>query len=695
MYTRAHKNLEIEIAFCYNYSIILEYYCPRRVKVLKNNRRQLNMPDLSVIVFVVLLAICGVVSLILRHWIIAVIELAVAIVFLLFFLAGLLAVKVRTGKILSAVAKTMSLPEGEALTRFPLPMCVTELGGDRILWANASFIGLLGDNDTAYKKGLSAQARGFSTRWLLDGKSESPGYVELDGRIFTVYGTPIKTGRGNLAITYWFDVSTYAHVMEQYRLCQPNVAIILVDNYEDLTKNVSDNTKITMRGAIDDRINTWAAATEGLVYRTDRDRYVFIFEERYLKSIEEGKFSIMESVRDIASPSGITATLSIGVGHHGGSFRENYQYAMLSLDMAISRGGDQAVIRDKSNFTFYGGHSREVEKHTKVKSRVMASALGELLNDTSSVFIMGHKRADIDCVGAAAGICCIARKKGKKAYIVMDQDIAASRSLMDTLRVLPDYQDVFITPQEVSMLCDLHSLLVVVDTNRPEQTLVPDLLSAFARIAVIDHHRRAADYIDKVSLNFHEPYASSASELVTELLEYIADPSDILPAEANALLAGIVLDTKNFNVRTGSRTFDAAAFLRRSGADTIEVKKMFQNDLTSTIEKYDVIRSAKLYRESIAIARVGKTITRVLAAQAADDLLSISGILCSFVIYPDGDEVIISARSIGDVNVQVVLEKLGGGGNTATAGAQIKGKTTEEVVVALAKAIDLFLDEGK
>ncbi|MBQ9980646.1 MAG: DHH family phosphoesterase [Oscillospiraceae bacterium] len=662
---------------------------------LNKPKRQLKKPEVSVIVFVVLLAACAVASLILRHWIVAVVEFAVAVLMLLAFAVFNLSVKIRTGRIMSTVAKTMSFPDGEALTRFPLPMCVTELGGDRVLWANQSFIDLLGGRDDAYKKGLGAQARGFSTRWLLDGKSESPGYVELEGRIYTVYGTALKTQRGSLAVTYWFDVSTYAHVMEQYRLCQPNVAIILVDNYDELTKNVSDNMKITMRGAIDDRINTWASATEGLVYRTDRDRYVFIFEERYLKSIEEGKFSIMESVRDVASPGGITATLSIGVGHHGGSFRENYQYAMLSLDMAISRGGDQAVIRDDKDFTFYGGHSREVEKHTKVKSRVMASALGELLNDTSSVFIMGHKRADIDCIGAAAGVCCIARKKGKKAYIVMDQDVAATRSIIDSLRNLPDYHGVFITPQEVSMLCDLHSLLVVVDTNRPDQTLVPDLLGAFARIAVIDHHRRAADYIDKVSLNFHEPYASSASELVTELLEYTIDTSDILPAEANALLAGIVLDTKNFNVRTGSRTFDAAAFLRRSGADTIEVKKMFQNDLTSTIEKYDVIRSAKLYREDIAIARVNKTITRVLAAQAADDLLSISGILCSFVIYPDGEEVIISARSIGDVNVQVVLEKLGGGGNTATAGAQIKNKTTDEVVVALARAIDMFLDEGK
>ena len=242
-------------------------------------KRQLKKPEVSVIVFVVLLAACAVASLILRHWIVAVVEFAVAVLMLLAFAVFNLSVKIRTGRIMSTVAKTMSFPDGEALTRFPLPMCVTELGGDRVLWANQSFIDLLGGRDDAYKKGLGAQARGFSTRWLLDGKSESPGYVELEGRIYTVYGTALKTQRGSLAVTYWFDVSTYAHVMEQYRLCQPNVAIILVDNYDELTKNVSDNMKITMRGAIDDRINTWASATEGLVYRTDRDRYVFILRK--------------------------------------------------------------------------------------------------------------------------------------------------------------------------------------------------------------------------------------------------------------------------------------------------------------------------------------------------------------------------------------------------------------------------------
>lgn len=663
--------------------------------MLKKSKRRVRQPEISALAFVILLAACAVTTFILGHKIVAAVELAVALVFLAVLELFGLSVRLRTVKIMSNVAKAMNFPDGDMLDRFPLPMCVTELGSDKIRWANSRFLHLLGNRDDALKQGLSKQAEGFSTKWLLERKSESPGYVKLDGKVYTVFGSAFKSGKAGLAVTFWFDISNYAHVMEQYRLCKPNVAIILVDNYDDLMKNVSDAAKSTMRAALDDKVNAWGSATDGLLYRTDRDRYVFIFEERYLKSIEDGKFSILDGVKDIANPGGIAATLSIGVGHQGVSFKENYQYAMLSLDMAISRGGDQAVIRDKINFSFYGGHNREVEKHSKVKSRVMANALAELLSDTTDVYVMGHKMADIDCIGASVGVCCIARKMGRKVYIIADNDAVAPKNLLDSLKSLSVYSGVFVSAQDAIQNSGSRSLLVVVDTNRPEQTMAPELLSTFDRIAVIDHHRRAADYIDRVSLNFHEPYASSASELVTELLEYLVDPGDIFPAEANALLAGIVLDTKNFNVRTGSRTFDAAAFLRRSGADTIEVKKMFQNDLPSTVEKYEVICNAKLYRPGITIARLDKTLTRILAAQAADELLNISGIFCSFVVYPDGDEIIISARSIGDVNVQVVLEKLGGGGNTATAGAQLKNKTIDEAVIALAKAIDLFLDEGK
>ena len=381
------------------------------------------------------------------------------------------------------------------------------------------------------------------------------------------------------------------------------------------------------------------------------------------------------------------------MGKDGASYQELMQFANLSIEMALSRGGDQAVVRNQFTFEFYGGRSKETEKRTKVKSRVMANALSSLIADSSRLFIMGHKVPDNDCAGAAAGVCAIARKKGVPAHIIRESGSPPAKVLLDKLGHLTEYQDCFLSTQEALLMADKRSLVVVVDTNRPEQVQSLELLESCNRVAVIDHHRRAATYIEGAALNYHEPYASSASELVTELLQYIADPTDLTRVEAEALLAGIVLDTKNFTMRTGGRTFEAAAFLRRAGADTAEVKKLFQNDLKGTIAKYSIIQNARLYRDKIAVAVVDHTVSRITAAQAADELLNIIGIDTSFVLYPDGDRVIISARSMGDTNVQVILEKLGGGGNAAAAGGQIPDKSLEQVALELGRAIDQYLEK--
>ena len=372
---------------------------------------------------------------------------------------------------------------------------------------------------------------------------------------------------------------------------------------------------------------------------------------------------------------------------------ELFQYASLSVEMALSRGGDQAVIKNKINFEFYGGRTKELEKRTKVKSRVMANALGELAASASQVLVMGHRYPDMDCVGAAAGVCAIARKKGTPVHIIQEPGANPGSDMAERLGRLPEYEHTFLSIQDAILVADANALLVVVDTNRPEQVVSLDLLEACHKVAVIDHHRRASSYIANATLNFHEPYASSASELVTELLQYLLEPADLLKTEAEALLAGIVLDTKHFTMRTGSRTFEAAAFLRRSGADTGDVRKLFQNDLEGTIARYDIIQTARMYRQDIAVARVDHTVGRVTAAQAADELLNISGIDTSFVLFPDGDRVIISARSMGDTNVQVILEKLGGGGNGATAGAQVPSRDIEQVTRQLLQAIDQYFEE--
>ena len=351
------------------------------------------------------------------------------------------------------------------------------------------------------------------------------------------------------------------------------------------------------------------------------------------------------------------------------------------------------VAAEATSAIVLGGRGGEVERRTKVKSRVMANALSQLIQDSSKVYVMGHKFSDLDTLGAAAGVCCIARKRGKKAQIVIDMEDNVAKPLLSKLAALPEYKDAFISGNDAFISAQPGALLVVVDTNRPDFVESEQLLDACYRVAVIDHHRGAANYIESAALNFHEPYASSASELVTELLQYLADPTDLLRAESEALLSGIVPDSKNFTMRTGGRTFEAAAFLRRAGADTSDVQRLFQSDLAGMVERYDIIRHAELVHSDIAVAAVEKEIDRVTAAKAADELLTLSGIHASVVLYKHGTGVNLSARSLGEINVQFIMEKLGGGGNSPTAGGQVNDATVDEVRERLLAAIDEYMEE--
>lgn len=582
------------------------------------------------------------------------------------------------------------------LQNFPLPMVIFQMDDYEVLWTNSSFMDITGEREQFLEYKLTDVVPGFNGKWLLEGKNICPELISIGEKKYKLYGSMVrierKPGKATfIATVYLTDVTDYAYIKQEYMDSRPVLSIIMLDNYEEFRGSLNDAANTSILAAIDEKISAWTSGSGGFLCKYDRDRYLFLFEERYMKGFVEGKFSLLDSVKEIITPSGIPATISIGIGRGADTIEEGFKFASLGLEMALSRGGDQAVIKNKKNFEFYGGQSKELEKRTKVKSRVMANALGELISDASNVFIMGHKYADLDSIGAAVGICCIARKRGKKARIVVDMTRNSSQTLIKRMQSLPEYSDVFISPQSGIVLADSQSLLVVTDTNRPDQVESEALLEACQKVAVIDHHRRAASYIDNVVLNFHEPYASSACELVTELMQYLVSQSDILRNEAEALLSGIVMDTKNFTMRTGSRTFDAAAYLRRAGADTTEVKRLLQNDFGSTVAKYRIIQSAKMYGDGIAIAVPGTAEDRVIAAQAADELLNVSGVNASFVIYPEGEVVNISARSMSDINVQVVLEKLGGGGNRSTAGAQIRDMDYEEVLEELLKAIDSYL----
>ena len=629
---------------------------------------------------------------------VAVIEAAVVAVLYLYFRRSNAQRQKEIIKYIESVTCNMDTATKDTMVNAPLPMVIFRPENDEVIWSNDRFLQLTGEREHLFDTKITAAVPDFSSRWLMEGKTECPTEVRLGERRFLVFGHLVRTedqgGRGYLATTYWVDVTDFAQVRDIYYSTRPVVGILTVDNYEELMKGATDSARSAMRSGIDERLAQWVAPAQGLFCRYERDLYLFVFEERFLAQFQEGKFSILETVREVVSPSGIQATLSIGIGKDADTLAELFQYAALSVEMALSRGGDQVVVKNKFNFEFYGGRTKELEKRTKVKSRVMANALGELMADASRVFVMGHKYPDMDCIGAAAGVCAMARKKGAPVHIIKEAGQNPASEMSERLGALPEYKDVFLSQQDAILLADANCLLVVVDTNRPEQVVSQDLLEAVHKVAVIDHHRRASSYIADAALNFHEPYASSASELVTELLQYLLEPADLFKTEAEALLAGMVLDTKQFTMRTGSRTFEAAAFLRRSGADTGDVKKLFQNDLEGTIAKYDIIQNAKMYHEGIAVAKVDHTVGRITAAQAADELLNISGIDTSFVLFPDQEgRVILSARSMGDVNVQVVLEKLGGGGNAATAGAQVPGKGVDEVNDMLLQAIDAYLEE--
>ena len=521
----------------------------------------------------------------------------------------------------------------------------------------------------------------------------------MNGRKFRVFGSLVRAaGRGAvqnlLATTYWVDTTAGDEAREKFEATRPVIAVLTVDNYDDLMKACSDASRSAVLAQIYEKLDKWAAPAHGLLLKTDRDHYLFIFEEQYYAHFAAEKFSVLDAVREITVGEGVHATLSIGVGKDGEGLEELYKYANLAVEMALSRGGDQCAVRSRLDFEFYGGRAKTTEKRTKVKSRVMANALGELITDARQIYIMGHANPDMDAVGASIGLCCVARKRGKKAQIVLGEGHNAAMPLLDRVRELPEYTGVFIPGGEAFLKVQPGDLLIVVDTNRPDLVESPQLLEACNRVAVIDHHRRAATYIENAALNFHEPYASSASELVTELLQYLVEPSDLLRAESEALLAGMVLDTKNFIMRTGARTFEAAAFLRRAGADTYEVQKLFQNDLDEMVSRYGIIRRAEMYRDNIAVACTGDSgVDRVTAAQAADELLTLKGVQASFVIYALGNGVSMSARSLGDINVQVILEALGGGGNSTTAGGHVENATVESVREQLIAAIDRYYEK--
>ena len=649
----------------------------------------------SVVFYVVLLLFCGV-SWLFASPLIAFLELIVTVCVSVFYYFYNVIRKRKLSHYLEDINFSLEGVSSEKM-RIPVPSVILNLNDNSIMWCNEAFLQLTDEQESMFEVQMTDIFPDFSTQWLLDGLTQCPEELSCDGSRFYVFGDMIRSSADDstydAAMLYFVDLTELLDTQDEYNLSRPVVSLIVVDNYDELTANQPDRSISNLSAQIDDAITAWTSESSGILRKLSSNRYLFIFESRDLPNYIDTHFSILDTARQITNDIGTPVTLSIGVGRDAQTLQQAYDYAVLSIEMSLSRGGDQAVVKDRYNFSFYGGKAKEAERRTKVKSRVMAGSLQELISHSGNILIMGHKNADLDAVGAAAGIMALCRKLDREAYIVIDMHYNAARSLLEKLQSVPEYAGRFLSPEDALLTISPDTLLVVVDTNRPDQVESRQILDTCSRVAVIDHHRRAADYIEDALLNFHEPYASSASELVTELVQYLMERKEILPVELFALLAGIVLDTKNFSVRTGSRTFEAAAWLRKNGADTVAVKLLFQNDLQATLNRYEILKHAELYRGDIALCCLNYTSDRITVAQAADELLNISGIQASFVFYPDGDRVICSARSIGEANVQMILEPLGGGGNQAIAGAQIPGMTPDEVMDALKASIDDFFSE--
>ena len=653
-----------------------------------------RLSDTGMGILLLFLGIFALVTLFFGQPYLAAAEAAVLVILLVY---SILAHRARA-KQLTAYSESLIYSAEDAksntLTHFPLPMAVFRVDDTTVVWGNEMFYSIFGVTGKRLDAKMTDLLPGFSGKWLLEGREQYPTLLEVGGRKYQLHGNLIGSEKGDVAsftgVTYWVDMTETDDIRTRYQESRPIPAVIVLDNLDELGRNQTDRVRNELRDAAEDKLRQWCDSYNGILRRYDRDRFLAVFEKKQLDLMKQNRFDIIEQMHQIESPNGIDATISIGLGEEAGTLGEGLQFADKATEIALSRGGDQAVVKNQMSFEFFGGRGIEVEKRTKVKSRVMANTLAELMRDSSQVLVMGHRFADLDAVGAAVGICCLARKCGVKAKIAIDPEHNASRSLIERLQKEEAYKAAFVSPAEAKQLADGRTLLVVVDTNRPEQVEDAELLEKCNRVAVIDHHRVAATYIHNAALGFIEPYASSACELVTEILQEVTDLSDMLRCEAEAMLAGMVLDTKSFSIRTGERTFDAAAYLRRGGADTSEVKKLFQAGMDDTVARYKILQQATLYGK-VAIAAPDEPQNRVVAAKAADELLNISGVDASVVVSPDGKgNVNISARSIGEVNVQILMEKLGGGGNRSAAAAQLKDTELSEAVKSVYAVIDEY-----
>ncbi|MEE0866669.1 MAG: DHH family phosphoesterase [Clostridia bacterium] len=592
-----------------------------------------------------------------------------------------------------------------SLINSPFPLIIFETDGN-VIWRSSRYISEFADIDmNSYINELSSEIKKeIKTRKKEDNIKNSKDInrdVTIENKYYKIFGRYVhvknrdKKSNEYMIILYFIDETENVKLQKEYKDSKSCVGIIMVDNYEEIIRSIDSSEKPIVTAEIDKKIYEWANQTNGVLIKSDRDRYVYLFEQRYLEDVKEDKFSILDKIKEINTKEKVQFTLSIAVSNEGQTDKEKYESAQTAMDVVLGRGGDQAVIRENEIYKFFGGRVEEVEKRTKVKARVVAHALEKLIKESKKVMIMGHNNPDMDSIGSCLGIYRLSKALNTNAYIVVSDAAESISAFKEEMDRNPEYEDIVINKEVALENVDEDTLLVVVDTHKTNYVDAPELLDKVQNIVIIDHHRRSTDYIENATLMFQEVYASSAAELVTELLQYAEVKVDLKTIEAESLYAGIMMDTKNFTFKTGVRTFEAAAYLRKCGIDIIRVKKWFQSDLKSFNTIAGIVKKAEVVNDTIAISTYEKKTkdASIICAKAADELLTISDITASFVLGKLGDKVCISGRSIGDINVQVILEKLGGGGHITLAGAQVEGMTVEETKQELINRINEYFAE--
>ena len=595
------------------------------------------------------------------------------------------------------------------LNEFEVPYAVMDATG-KLLWMNRQFEAL-SEKNKGYHKSITTIFPQI-TRELMEKEDELELVVEREECVYRasvhkIHFTDILHESSSIELTekvqylqviYLFDETQLTRYRIENQEMQMVPALVYIDNYDEVLDTVEEVKKSLLVALVDRKVTKFFASIDGLVKKTENDKYFVVFQHKYLEKMEEEKFSLLEDVKSIKVGNEMSVTLSMGIGYVGNDYTKNYEYSRMAIDLALGRGGDQVVVKTRDRISYFGGSNRQVDKSTRVKARVKALALREIMITRDKFFVMGHKIADIDSFGAAIGIYCAARQLGKKAQIVIDEVNTTLRPLKECFTPENGYPDDMFIPSQLALdEIDSHTALIVVDTNRPSYTECPNLLNRAKAIVVFDHHRQCEDVVKNAVLSYTEPYASSTCEMIAEVLQYFDEDIKLSTQEADAIYAGILIDTNNFVSKTGVRTFEAAAYLRRCGAEVTRVRKMLRNDMDAYKARAEAVRHAEVFHNMFAISVCPADNIEsptVACAQAANELLNIIGIKASFVLTEYHDRIYISARSIDEINVQLVMERLGGGGHMNSAGAQLTGCTLEDAKRTIENTLDEMIREG-